>query len=166
MSSLIAAVGIVAFLLKCCFFCLSDVNKKRTMLPFFVEQKENRCVPGFVQSQIGRNSIQARSHPCFHFFGECSDNCLGMLHCSIPPVDFLKIIIVRLRWRRSMDEGWLQLSSSSFGLAPHHWGSTSHHWGSAPHCWPSCLLATHQWPMALNSIILTHTLIIIRPFPV
>ena len=84
--------------LKCRFFCLSGLNKKRiTMLFFFVEQKENRRVPGFVQSQIGRNSIQARSHPCFHFFVECSDNCLGMLHCSFPPVDFLKIIILRFR---------------------------------------------------------------------
>ena len=121
--------------LKCRFFCLSGLNKKRiTMLFFFVEQKENRRVPGFVQSQIGRNSIQARSHPCFHLFVECSDNCLGMLHCSVPPVDFLKIIIVRLRWRRSMDEGWLQLSSSSLGLAFHHWGTAPHYWGSAPHC--------------------------------
>ena len=38
-------------------------------------------------------------------------------------------------------------------------------WAKEQRCgYPSCLLATHQWPMALNSIILTHTLIIIRPF--
>ena len=133
----------------------------------------------FCPSNGKRAGIPFRGRrPCFHFFPSCPDNYLGIPGSSCLRDNYLSVDHRTDQWVWwSGYELWpegCELSISCLLRASAPCGNslqrrllgTRYYSGRPPRYpgYPSCLLATHQWPMALNSIILTHTLIIIRPF--